>query len=468
MSTSYISVAISYGLMIVIGGVATYIYKPDLVTRLLPAVASSQQADTADEQRSTNKKKNKKPKTVKEAADQVTSVVSTGIEEPSRTSKKRKISPPIDNTITATAVDGQKKELPRDTENEITDKDFAQQLAKAQAGTKLQAKTQQKGPAPGRLAASLQPTKSGRSSTAELSSSAGGDADDDMSSVESPQQRPTSGQDISDMLEPSTAAPTSLRLTNATEPKKPKQAPKQFEQVESKKQRAARARREEQKRINEESDKLHEQKKQEQLRRARMAAGTSNQTKANNFAASTSNAWQNKPSGTTSVPSSSAAPLLDTFETSSTTKESVQAQPAPTMANGSSSNNNAADLKSHMGGNTASAVTASGRENGTWAEQMSISEEEQMNIVREQQQEDAWESVQSKRSKKKGRKEGDTSSEASFAVSSRPQSQSRVTKPQANDTNTNTATKSQPSVNRFTTIQPAANTSGLQGDDWAA
>lgn len=456
--------------MIVVGGVATYIYKPDLVTRLLPAAAPPQQANITDEQKPANKKKNKKPKTVKDAADQVSSVVSTGTEEASRTSKKRKISPPVNNTVTATAANGQKNELPRDTDNDITDKDFAQQLAKAQAGTKLQAKTQQKGPAPGRLAASLQPTKSGRSSTAELSSSAAGDADDDMSPGESPQQRPTSGRDVSDMLEPSTAAPASLRLTNVTEPKKPKQAPKQFEQVETKKQRAARAKREEQKKLNEESDKLHEQKKQEQLRRARMAAGTSNQTKANNFVASTSNAWQNKPSGATSGLSSSAAPLLDTFETSTTTKESVQAQPAPTVANGSSSNNNnnAADLKSQMGRNAATAVTASGREGGTWAEQMSVSEEDQMNIVREQQQNDAWESVQSKKSKKKGRKEGDTSSEASFTVSSRPSSQSRVAKPQANGAKANGATKAQPSVNRFVTIQPAANTSGLQEDDWAA
>ncbi|KAK5937869.1 hypothetical protein PMZ80_009998 [Knufia obscura] len=462
MSTSYASVALSYGLMIVIGGVATYIYKPDLITRLLPTATPPVQASTPDGPKSTNKKKTKKPKTVKEAAAQITSAVSTGAEEPSRTSKKRKITAPVNSTVTATAANGQKAELPRDAENDVNDKDFAQQLAKAQAGTKLQAKTQQQGTTPGRLAAPTQPTKSGRSSNADLSSSAGGDADDDLSSVESPQERPASGKDISDMLEPAAAAPTSLRLTNLTEPKKPKQAPKQFEQVESKKKRAERAKREEQKRINEESDRLHEQKKQEQLRKARMASGTSNQTKANNFAASTSNAWQNKPSSANPVQSSSSAPLLDTFEPSTTTKESVQSQPAPTTTNGTSSNNNAAGLKSQFGENTAEAMTASGRENGTWADQMSVSEEEQMHIVREQQQEDAWESVQSKKSKKKGRKEGDTSSEASFAVDEKPAPQ-----PQANGVKTNGAVKAKPSDNRFEAIQ-APNSSGLQEDEWAA
>lgn len=460
MSTSYTSVALSYGLMVVIGGVATYIYKPDLITRLLPAPAPARGATTPDEPKATNKKKNKKPKSVTEAADQVTDTVSTGTEEVSRMSKKRKISAPINNTVTATAVNGQKKELPRDTENDINDNDFAQQLAKAQAGTKLQAKTQQKGPAAGRMAAPLQPSKSGRSSNTEVSSSAGGDADDDLSSIESPKQRPTSGKDISDMLEPAAAAPTSLRLTNVTETKKQKPAPKQFEQVESKKKRAERLRREEQKKMNEESDRLHEQKKQEQLRRARMAAGTSNQTKATNFAASMPNAWQNKPSNDAPKQSSSTATLLDTFEPSNTAKEAVQARAAPTM-------NNATDLKSQVGQGAASAITASGRENGSWADQMSVSEEEQMDKVREQQQEDAWESVQSKRAKKKGRKEGDTSSEASFIVSEQPQRQPQSNQFQGNGVKTNGAAKPKPTVNRFEAIQ-AANSSGLQEDDWAA
>ena len=461
MSTSYASVALSYGLMIVVGGVATYIYKPDLITRLLPAAAPQQQQRPADEPKAPSKKKSKKPKTAKEAADQVASSVTTTVEDASRTSKKRKITAPIDKTVTATAVDGQKKQIPRDADNEINDKDFAHQLAQAQAGTNLRAETQQKGPATG------QPSKSGRSSNVELVSSAGGDADDDLSSVESPQQRPASGRDISDMLGPSTAAPTSLRLTNVTDTKKGKQAPKQFEQVESKKKRAERARREEQKRLNEESEKLREQKMQEQLRRARMAAGTSNQTKANNFTPSTKNVWQDKPSTAPAVQGSSAAPLLDTFEPSTTTKESVTAQPAPATSVGSSSNKNAADLKSQLGQNTASAITASGRENGNWADQMSVSEEEQLQKVREQEQESAWESVQSKKSKKKGRKDGDTSSEASFAAPELPPPQPQATKSRANGAKTNGAVKAKPSVNRFEAIE-AAGSSGLQEDDWAA
>ena len=150
-----------------------------------------------------------------------------------------------------------------------------------------------------------------------------------------------------------------------------------------------------------------------------------------------------------------AEPLLDTFEPTTTTKESVQTQ--------QSSSNDAATLKSRVGENAASALKASEREGGNMADQMS--EEEQIAKVREQEQEDAWESVQSKKSKKKNRKDNDTSSEASF-VPSEPAApiQPKNTRPQTNGVKTNGAQKSQETTNRFASIE----SSGLKEDDWAA
>lgn len=413
----------------------------------------------------TTKKKTKKGKTGKDASGSETNVNQKSVEE-ARTNKKRKIAGPVGDTVAATAVNGQKKELPRDTDHNLADRDFAQQLAKAQAGTNLQSKSQQKGPAPARLAATLQPKPSEeRLSTAELST--GQDADDDMSSVESPQQRPVSGNDISDMLEPAGATPTTLRITNIPEAKKQKQAPQKFEQVVSKKKRNEQARREEQKKINQESDRQHEQKKQDQLRRARMAAGTSNQTRANNFAASTQNAWQNKPSTVTNgQPKSTSAPLLDTFEPSVETKASVQTQPMTNIADTPDVGISVPATKARLGENVISALAASGREGGAWTDQVSVSEEEQMKMVRDQQQEEAWEPVQNKKTKRKSRKGADTSSEAS-PPSSRAASLPRPSQALKSSNKATGTINSTQSSNRFSTMQ-TVNSNSLQEDEWQA
>lgn len=455
---------VSWSLVLLLGGVAVYIYKPELLRKALPANKSSAQPSTASAKQTNKKQKSKKPKPVQEVLEDLANKIPSSSEE-TRAKKKRKITAPVGSTVTATTTQGEHKELPRDTGNDIDDKSFAQQLAKAQAGTKLQSDSQQKRATPRSTGATLQPKKSEDVlSTAELSSTTGQDADDDLSSVESPQQKPTSRKDISDMLETPGAAPTTLRLTNVSdEPRRAKPAPKQFEQVQSKKKRNEQARREEQKRLREESDKIHEQKKQEQLRRARMAAGTSNQTKANTFT-TTTNAWQTK---NEESKTKDAAPLLDTFDPSdsnSVAPSGVQTASLSTTV----PSNNASSLKSEVGAKAASALAASGREhgaNGDWAERMS--EEEQLQKLRDQEQDDAWESVTNKKSKKKTRVENDTSSEASFSVSQ--PAPVVVDKPAAKSSapKTNGATQSKETANRFDTIQPVS-LEGLQDDEWAA
>lgn len=456
---------VSWSLVLLLGGVAVYVYKPDLLKQALPAGQIQTQSAAATAKQPSKKPKTKKPKALQDVLEDVSSKVVSSSEE-TRAKKKRKITAPVGSTITATTAQGEQKELPRDTSNDIDDKSFAQQLAKAQAGTKLQSSSQQKPSTLQNTGATLQPNKSEDVlSTAELSSTTGQDADDDLSSVESVQQKPTSSKDISDMLEAPAAAPTTLRLTNVSdESKKPKTAPKQFEQVQSKKKRNEQARREEQKRLREESDRIHEQKKQEQLRRARMAAGTSNQTKANTFTA-TSNAWQTKSEESKAV--TGAAPLLDTFEPSSSGPVAPSGVQTASMSK-TVPTNNVTSLKSEVGAGVASALAASGREQGggsDWADRMS--EEEQLQKLRDQEQDDAWESVTSKKTKKKTRAENDTSSEASFTASQ--PAPVAVEKPVIKKTaaKANGTTQPKETANRFETIKPVS-LEGLQDDEWAA
>lgn len=460
---------VSWGLVLLLGGIAVYIYKPELIKKGLLATTTPAHPSTSSSKSANKRPKSKKPKAMQDVLDSMAGALPSSSEE-TRAKKKRKITAPVDQTVTITTTKAESKQLPRDVNNDIDDKAFAQMLAKAQAGTQLQSTSQKKLGASGLTTTALQPKKSEEIlSTAELSSTTGQDADDDLSSVELPQPRTTSSRDISDMLEAPAAAPTTLRLTNVSgEPKKTKQAPKQFEQVQSKKKRNEQARREEQKRLREESDKIHEQKKQEQLRRARMAAGTSNQTKANAFTGST-NAWQNKTqAGDGSQLDMKAVPLLDTFDPSgapSGAPNSVQAGALSTKV----PTNNATSLKTQVGGGAASALAASDREQGTsddWAGRMS--EEEQMRKLRDQERDDAWESVTSKKSKKKNKMENDTSSEASFSVSQPVEARAENTtiKPSTSGTN-GVKQPTESKSNRFDTIQPVS-MGGLQDDEWAA
>lgn len=457
---------LSWSIVLILGGLAVYAYKPELLKKVLPANTLPAQTSPATSKQANKKQKSKKPKGVQEVLEEAVNKTQSGSDD-TRAKKKRKITAPVGPTVTATTAQGESKEIPRDTGNDIDDKAFAQQLAKAQAGTKLQSgsQQQQKATAPKRGAATLQPKKSEDVlSTAELSSTTGQDADDDLSSVESPQQKPASGRDISDMLEAPAAAPTTLRLTNVTdESKKAKQPSKQFEAVQSKKKRNEQARREEQKRLREESDRIHEQKKQDQLRRARMAEGTSNQTKANTF---TSNAWQTK-APDSNQSKVAAAPLLDTFEPSASGSVAPSGVQTASMSS-KVPTNNATSLKAEVGAGAAGALAASGREQGgnnEWAEGMS--EAEQLQKLRDQEQDDAWESVTNKKSKKKNKAENDTSSEASFSASQ--PAAVKVEKPVAKVSapKTNGAAQHKETTNRFDTIQPV-NLDGLQDDEWGA
>lgn len=440
----------SWGVFIFLAAGGVYIYNPGVFQKLItsaPAQTLSEKVASTTAPKQKHAKKQKSTQSLNSSAPRA--------KEDARITKKRKIAAPTNTTVSVVKTDGQKVELPRNNEDNVSDKEFAQQLVRAQAGTSIQSKAQQQAKGPSRLSASIQPKAS-----EERLSTGVHDADDDLSSVDTPQQAKPSGKDVSDMLEPSAAAPTTLRVTSIpSEKPKSKAKPQQFEQVTSKKKRNEQARREEQKRINEESDRLHERKKQEQLRTARMAAGTSNQTKANNFTSTAQNAWQNKPpAANENAAQANTSSLLDTFQPTMQTQSSVQTQPLSNITNTPVASGNATELRAKQGSGTTSAFAASARERA------SFSEEEQKQRIREVQQEEEWESVQSKKSKKKSRK--DNSSESS-PPSTRSHSHSRASTLQTNGSKVNGAAKPTASSNRFAAVSTAG-TAGLVADEWEA
>ena len=419
----------SYAALAALGLALARYYNPQMLNRLVPQHPA---AAAVPEPKPAKKPKSKKPKLGDEKG---TSAPASGNEAPSK--KRKIISAPTSETVKATTTEGQQATLPRDDDGDMSNREFAQQLAKAQAGTKLeknQAPTKKDRKAAKTALQSHKGVES-PSLSAETSSTGGKDGDDDMSPNGTPPfGTPSTAQtsragDVSDMLEPAAAAPTTLRLTDIG-PTKPKQAPKQFEQVLTKKQKQRLAKKEEDKQLRQESDRLHEAKKQQQLTTARKAAGTSKQTKANAFTSSSQNAWYKKPeiqpSQTQAQPQPQSQPLLDTFEPENAEPNgAVSAAPLENITNGASRNENANAVKQEMGKQKTEAMAGSSREGRlglsrvrSWADE--VNEDAQDEWEKTLVENESWEAVTSKKSKKKNKKDTDDSSEASTAVT-RPQ-----------------------------------------------
>lgn len=331
-------------------------------------------------------------------------------------------------------------DVARKEEVEMSNKDFAQQLARAQTGTKLEPAKPNGTSKKERRAAkkTLQGQHSGQDVSTDTSSFTGGlDADEDSSPIGSPSTGPVStaptsrADDVSDMLEAPAAKPTTLRLTDIKDKVKslPKMASKAFQPVMTKKQRQRQAKQAEEKALKAESDRVHDAKKQQHLRTARTAAGTSNQVKADSFATK-QNAWQAGAPATSKSPGTSSevtnAPLLDTFEkeaTPSTANSAVQAESLSKITNSVPATANVNQVRQEKGEAKTNALAASGREKPTrprvesqssWADE--VNEEEQNKWASELADEGKWESVTMKKGKKKGKKDSETSSEASSNI----------------------------------------------------
>ncbi|KAJ4367549.1 hypothetical protein N0V83_007133 [Neocucurbitaria cava] len=175
------------------------------------------------------------------------------------------------------------------------------------------------------------------------SSTAGADADDDLSPVASPTiaaNKAPSGRDVSDMLGSQAAAPSVLSIKpseKSNRPAKPQQQKSDVSQ-ETKKQRQNRKKVEEAKAAREEEEKQRQALLEKQRRTAREARGEPAKNGLQGAKAPTSNPWTTVPSrgtvqgGPVQAPvSAPSSQLLDTFEGASSTASSN----APT--NGTSS-----------------------------------------------------------------------------------------------------------------------------------
>ncbi|KAK4943936.1 hypothetical protein LTR10_016652 [Elasticomyces elasticus] len=484
--------AASWVALLAVTAALTRYYNPDLfnkltgLTRVRPAPAPSDKGV---------EKKQKTKRTHAGRVDATNSGTSTPTSATDGTSNKRRklVSAPIDNTVVAQTTTGKEVSLPRDEEHELSNKQFAQQLAKAQAGTKLESTKSQGTTKKDRRAArkATQTQQNGVETSGistETSSTTGRDADDDLSPAASPASGPVStaptsrAGDVSDMLEAPAAKPTTLRLTDVTETIKknvPKSVAKAFEPVMTKKQRQRQAKQAEQKALREEADRQHDAKKQAQLRAARMAEGTSNQTKANSFT-SKQNAWQQgKPASQELAKKEShteVAPLLDTFDKSDAApvneNGAVNSQPLSDVTNSLPATANVNEVRQEEGGNKTTALAASNREKvsrpalesqPSWADE--VNEEEQDKWASELTGEEKWESVTSKKGKKKAKKDNETSSETSSSVT-RPATSfhNSVT---LNGTSQKSAQPRKEYVNRFQSIE-ALPDSSLKDAEWEA
>lgn len=456
------STIVSWCLTLALVGAVIYYYKPELFSGLLAQPQPSQPRSVTPD--APPRPSNKRTKSKKSAVSKATEDdVSTNTSANETSSKKRKIA------STPAPQPPQQTKSKRVEDEDDNDKEFAQQLAKAQTGTNLQKSGDQAALGKGRGAKKSKSKQAQTSDpSSEASSTVGRDVDDEVSTAtfEKKDLAARAG-DVSDMLEAPAPKPTTIRLTGIPDEFKPKKAAaKSFEPVLTKKQRQQQRNNEERRQLREESERIHEAKKQEQLRRARMAEGTSNQTRANNFGGSTSNAWQSKDKETVKAAPTNSAPLLDTFDPSSISKSKPNGAVHTTSLEHAPVDS-AGDLKETIGQKTASAIAASTREGpsrsiSSWSDEMY--EEEQMKLLKQQEADGAWEDVTNKKTKRKTKKESDTASETSSSIH---KSVPAAIKPSTNGVKTNGAAPRPETTNRFDSFQ--TNEKAILADaDWEA
>lgn len=275
------------------------------------------------------------------------------------------------------------------TDDGMDNKEFAKQLSGLKTGTSLAP--------PAQVGSGRKPLKQSRvdgnpSTAADTnymsssqamsteSSTAGMDADDDLSLTNSPAFEATSfeknpnGGDVSDMLEAPAAGPSVLRLTDPTQQVRQRQPQQQkgFQVQETKKQRQNRQKNEEKRLAREQAEKERRFLSEKQLRTAREAEGRPAKNGMASSKPPVSNAWATPVKPTSSygpssaaAPTSYAAPLLDTFDKYGSSKAET----------------------SENGGGGVSAVTKA------WERDLP-SEEDQLRMINEMNGDDGWNTVQ--------------------------------------------------------------------------
>ena len=244
--------------------------------------------------------------------------------------------------------------------------------------------------------------------------------------------RAPASQDVSDMLEPAPAAPSAIRITG--EEKAKKQLPKKEEpEKETKKQRQNRKKVEERKTAREEEEKERKVLEERQRRAAREARGEPAKNGLGVAQPPTSNAWS-KPNNSNDTNASrqnlktADNPLLDTFDQDarSTTSSNDQQQSIYTPATG-----------------------------GSISSQELLSEEAQLQAIKEMNGDAGWNEV---KKSKKGKKKAPGSPPAEPGV--REASSAQVSLPSASNEAINGASKAPGLPNKST--QPANDYAALR------
>lgn len=232
--------------------------------------------------------------------------------------------------------------------HDIDNAEFARQLSGLKAGTLLNKpavaetrkakKPGKREEAPPVLVNGLNHAVDGpqsRNGVSTASSTTGADADDDLSPAVSPEfgatQTPTSGGDVSDMLEVPKQGPSVLRLTEPAEPQVTRQPrpPKPVVEQETKKQRQNKKKNEERKLAREEEEKERRIRLEKQLRTAREAEGRPAKNGLGSSQAPVAKAWD-KPDGEAASKYSSLTAnndtLLDTFDQTPTVAKNAHSE----------------------------------------------------------------------------------------------------------------------------------------------
>lgn len=290
-------------------------------------------------------------------------------------------------------------------DEEVDNKDFAMRLSKAKSGTPIvpatkndprkkdrrtkKVKLNQQENGTSEVSGSHESNESTRSS-----STAGADADDDMSPATSPMMAPASG-DVSDMLEGPGDGPSVLRLTgDVKENKKQKQKSQQFKPVETKKQRQQKAKNEAKRLQVEEAEKQRRALLEKQLHTSRdIERRQASQSKP---PAPVNNAWATNKvpessNGAAIAPAVPSADLLDTFTPVSSGKTTNGKAPkAPRVPQ--------PDVQQESSARGSESASASKAKAGNWTDELP-SEEEQMRILGAMSSENEWTTVPKKKKK---------------------------------------------------------------------
>ena len=248
--TSFTTIG-GYAVLMSIGGIAYYMSQRK-ITKGPRTKLSTKQVKPDEKQKPTKAKKQRKDGGLSSGGDQ--------------DGDKRENEPKMKKLVPADDWSTRATQASSDLDDEVDNKEFARQLSNAKSGTLLPSKSADSGRQKSVKQSKVQEKAARLETSSDVtapSSAAGGDADDDRSSTNSPNLSATSNDTpitnggISDMLEAPAGGPSVLKITSPTNPvpSKKAKAPVAFEQMETKKQRQNRKKAELKKAEREEEEK---------------------------------------------------------------------------------------------------------------------------------------------------------------------------------------------------------------------